>query len=86
MSNSDGPNMLNVIQVYNGTPDANSPNEAMPTTVELSLTSNQKLRYSLTTMPGSANSACHNPTVTSTDSSRNVFTHYLLTMRAILHF
>ena len=29
MSNSDGPNMWNVIQGLNGTPDANSPNEAI---------------------------------------------------------
>ena len=29
MSNSDGPNMWKVIQGLNGTPDANSPNEAM---------------------------------------------------------
>ena len=29
MSNSDGPNMWRVIQGLNGTPDANSPNEAM---------------------------------------------------------
>ena len=28
--NSDGPNMWKVIQGLNGTPDANSPNEAMP--------------------------------------------------------
>ena len=27
--NSDGPNMWKVIQGLNGTPDANSPNEAM---------------------------------------------------------
>ena len=57
-----------------------------PTTVKLSLISNRKLMYSLTTMLGSANSACHNPTVTSTDSSRNVFTHHLLTMKAVFHF
>ena len=38
------------------------------TRVELSLISNRKLRYSLITMPGSANSTCHNPTVTSTAS------------------
>ena len=44
-----------------------------PTTVEPSLISNRKLTYSLTTMPGSANSTCHNPTMTSTASSRNVF-------------
>ena len=44
-----------------------------PTTVELLLISNRKLTYSLTTMPGSANSTCHNPTVTSTASSRNIF-------------
>ena len=29
MSNSDGPNMWKVIQGFNGTPDANSPNEAL---------------------------------------------------------
>ena len=29
MSNSDDPNMWKVIQGLNGTPDANSPNEAM---------------------------------------------------------
>ena len=29
MSNSDGPNMWKIIQGLNGTPDANSPNEAM---------------------------------------------------------
>ena len=29
MSNSNGPNMSKVIQGLNGTPDANSPNEAM---------------------------------------------------------
>ena len=29
MSNSDGPNMWKVIQCLNGTPEANSPNEAM---------------------------------------------------------
>ena len=29
MSNSDGPNMWKVIQGLNGSPDANSPNEAM---------------------------------------------------------
>ena len=28
MSNSDGPNMWNVIQGFSGTPDANAPNEA----------------------------------------------------------
>ena len=30
MSNSDDPNMWKVIQGLNGTPDANSPNEAIP--------------------------------------------------------
>ena len=30
MSNSNGPNMWKVIQDLNGTPDANSPNKAMP--------------------------------------------------------
>ena len=29
MSNSDGPDMWKVIEGLNGTPDANSPNEAM---------------------------------------------------------
>ena len=41
-----------------------------PTTVELSLISNRKLTYLLTTMPGLANSTCHNPIVKSTNSSR----------------
>ena len=57
-----------------------------PTTIEPPLISNRKLAYLLTTMPGSANSACHNTTVTPTASSRNVFTHHLLTMKAVLHF
>ena len=57
-----------------------------PTTVEPSLILNLKLTSSLTTTPGSANSICHNPTVTPTDSSRNVLMHHLLTMRAVLHF
>ena len=57
-----------------------------PTTVELSLILNQKLTSSLTTMPGSANSICQNPIVASTDSSRIILTHHLLTMRAVLHF
>ena len=57
-----------------------------PTMVELSLILNQKLKSSLTTMPGSANSICQNPTMTSTDSSRSILTHHLLTMRAVLHF
>ena len=57
-----------------------------PTTIALSLILNQKLMYSSTTMPGSANSPCHNPSLTSTDSSRNVSTHHLLTMKAVLHF
>ena len=86
MSNSDGPNMWKVTQGLNGTPDANSPNEAMSHSGRTSLISNRKLTYSLTTMPGSANSTCHNPNVTSTDSSRNVFTHHVLTMRAVLYF
>ena len=68
MSNSNGPNMWKVIQGPNGTPDANSPNEAIPTTVELSLISNQNLTYSSTTMPGSANSTCQNPTVITINS------------------
>ena len=87
MSNSNGPNMWKVIQSLNGTPDANSPNEAMSYngwTITDHL--NRKLTYSLTTMPGSANSTCYNPTVTSTDSSRNVSTHHLLTMKAVFHF
>ena len=57
-----------------------------PTTVEPSLILNLKLTSSLTTTPGSANSICHNPTVTPTDSSRNVLKYHLLTMRAVLHF
>ena len=84
MSNSDGPNMWKVIQGLNGTPDALT--KLCTTTVELSLILNQKLTYSLTTILGSANSTCHNPTVTSMDSSRNVSTHHLLTMKALLHF
>lgn len=52
MSNSDGPNMWNVIQGLNGTPDANSPNKDSQLhdrqshdshmTVAISLTSNLK--------------------------------------------
>ena len=57
-----------------------------PTTVELSLISNSNLTYSSTTMPGSANSICHHATMRLTDSSRNVSTHRLLTMKAVLYF
>ena len=39
-----------------------------PTTAEPSLILNLKPTSSLTTTPGSANSICHNPTVTLTDS------------------
>ena len=56
-----------------------------PTKVEPSLILNPKLTSSLTTTQGSANSICHNPTVTPTDSSRSVLTYLLLTMRAVLH-
>ena len=52
------------------------------TTVEQSLILNPKLTSSLTTTPGSANSKCCNPTVTSTDSLRRASKYYLLTMRA----
>ena len=56
-----------------------------PTTAKLSLISNRNPTYSSTTMPESANSTCHDPTVMSTDSSKNVSTHHLLTMKAVLH-
>ena len=51
-----------------------------PTTVERSLILNPKLMSSLIITPGSANSKCHNPTVTSTDSLRKVLKYQLLTM------
>ena len=85
MSNSNSSNIWKVIQGLNGTPDANSPKEAIPTTVELSMISNRNLTYSSTTMPGSANSTCRDPTVISTCNSKNVSTHHLLTMKAVLH-
>ena len=56
-----------------------------PTMVEPSLISNRNPTYSSTTMPESANSTCHDPTVISTDSSKNVSMHHLLTMKAVLH-
>ena len=84
MPNSDGPIMWKVIQGLNGTPDANSPNEAMSHKPSLIL--NPKLTSSLTTTPGLANSLCHSPTVTLTDSSKNVLKCRLLMMKAVLHF
>ena len=86
MSNSDGPNMWKIIQALKGTPDANSPNEAMSHNGRTITVLNLKLTSSLTTTPGSANSVCHNPTVTPNDSSIKVSKHHLLTMRAVLHF
>ena len=55
------------------------------TTVERSLILNPKLMSSLTTMPGSTNSKCHNPIVTLTDSLRRVSKYHLL-MRAAHQF
>ena len=49
--------------------------------IEPSLILILKLMSLLTTMPGSANSICHNPTVTPTDSSRNVLKYHLLMKR-----
>ena len=57
-----------------------------PTTVERSLILNPKLTSSLIITPGSANSKCHNPTVTSTDSLRKVLKYQLLTMTAAHQF
>ena len=57
-----------------------------PTMVAPSLILNPKLTSSLTTTQGTANSICHNPTVTPTDSSRSVLMYHLLTTRAVLHF
>ena len=57
-----------------------------PTTVERSLILNPKLTFLLITTPGSANSICHNATVTSTNSLRKVSKHDLLTMRAVHQF
>ena len=64
----------------------NNVDEAMLEYYHVSLILNPKLTSSLTTTPGSANSICHNPTVTPADSSRSVLTHHLLTMRVVLHF
>ena len=86
MSNSDDPNMWKVIQGLNGTPDANSPNEAMSHNGRTITDIKSKANSSLTTTPGPANLICHNPTVTPTDSSRNVLKYHLLTMRAEPHF
>ena len=57
-----------------------------PTTVEPSLILNPKLTSPLITTPGPANSKCHNPIVTSTDSLRKVSKYHLLTMRAVHQF
>ena len=80
MSNSDGPNMWKVIQ------GLTLLTKLCPTTVERSLILNPKLTSSLITTPASANSKCHNPTVTSTDSLRKVLKYHLLTMRAAHQF
>ena len=65
---------------------ANSPNEAMSVTVVPSPTSNPKPTFSYTTMSGSANLTWHEPIETLTVISRNVSTHYLLTMKSVLLF
>lgn len=45
MSNSDGLNMWKAIQGANGTPDVNSPNEAMSKTIALAPVSKPKLTF-----------------------------------------
>ena len=82
MFNSDGPNIWKFIESLNGTPDANSPMFHNGRTI----TDIKFKASSLTTIAGSANSICHNPTVTPTDSSRSVSTHHLFMMRAVIHF
>ena len=86
MPNSDGPNMWKVIQGLNGTPYANSPNKAMSHNGRTITDIKSKANVFITTTPGSANSICHSPTVTPTNSSRNESKYHLLTMRAVLHF
>ena len=65
---------------------ANSPNEVMSLTVVPPPTSNPKPAFSYTTMSGSANLTWHEPIEISTVISRNVSTHYLLTMKSVLLF
>ena len=57
-----------------------------PTTVSLSLTSNPYHHYDIHTMPGVVNLPCYESIEISTNISRNVSKHHLLTMKAVLHF
>ena len=80
MSNSEGPKMWKVIQGLNGTPDANSPNEAMShdgrTITHLKSKANVFINHY---------ASFSNPIVTPTNSSRNVLKHHMLTTKAVLH-
>ena len=62
------------------------PTKQCLTTVEPSLISKQKPTSLGTITPRSANSICLNAIVKSTNISRNVSTHHLLTTKAVLHF
>ena len=86
MSNANDPNMWEVIQGLSGTPDANSPNEAMShngwTITDVKSKANVFMNYYARV----SKLICHNPTLKPTNSSRNVLKHHLLMMIAVLHF
>ena len=86
MSNSDGPNMWKIIQGLNGTPDTNSPNEAMSHNSRTITDIKSKANIFINNYARSANSTSHKPTPTSTDISGSISTHHLLPMKAVLHF
>ena len=75
---SDGSNMWQVIQGLNGTPDTNSPNEAMSHNHH-TITNSKYFHTPL--CPGSANLTCHKLIKTSTVNSKNNSIHHLLMMK-----
>ena len=86
MSNSDDPDMWKVIKVWTALLMPTLRAKQCPKTVKLTPTSSSKPMFSYINKPGSANSTCHQPIETSTNNSRKVSMHHLLTMKAVLQF
>ena len=86
MSSSSGPVMWKVIQDLNGTPDANTPNEAIShegrTITDIKSKANIFIKHY--TWVNKLNMS--HPIAISTGNSGNVSKHHLLTMKDVLHF
>ena len=86
MSSSSGPVIWKVIQDLNGTPDANTPNEAISHEGRTITDIKSKANIFIKHYAWVNKLNMSHPIAISTGNSGNVSKHHLLTMKDVLHF